>query len=134
VGGHGFVPGPEPEQPFRVGEVGGEPGAELFVVEQRRDEGEGGAGVAHEGQAGHAQGVVDAGSPVALEDLGEDRHDVVHGQVVVVAGERVEPDAAVVLVGVEDHHPALLGQGGGDAVDDVGDEVALPASARCCNW
>jgi hypothetical protein len=35
-------------------------------------------------------------------------------------------------VGVDDHQP--VADIGGQPVEQVADEVALPASARCCNW
>jgi hypothetical protein len=116
----------KPFEAFGVGQVGGEGGAELLVVQQRWHGEQGGVGVAHHGQAGHAHDVIDARPPVALEDRGEDRDDVVDDEVFVAAWanlERVERGAPGGLIGVDDHEP--LERVIGDAGLDVAGEVAF---------
>ena len=94
----------------------------VAVVEQRRDQAQGGFGVPHQRQAGDPQGVVHAGSPVPLRRSSRRcRRGCPRpggGRRVV---ERVEA-GRVGLVGVDEDDP--VGVGGGQPVEDVGDQVA----------
>ena len=121
-----LVPAPETTQPDRIVTHRGDVGPpELRVGQQPGHVGQGGTAgwVAQQGQAGGAEDVVGAWSPVGGEDAAEDPNDVVDGQVGVWPLEHVEDRRGVAVLGVEQHQP--LGDLGGQPVEQVADEVAV---------
>ena len=121
--GKPLVPAPEGRESAHVREPLADGPAPVEVGEQQRHLGERRPGDLGERQACRAHDVVGARSPPGLVDAFEHARDVIDDQIGIRAGEDVQTDGVLAVIGVDDARPVLAAFG--EPLEDRLDEVPL---------